>query len=429
MKILAASTKTVDENSAGGFGEGAKMASKTMLHKGMVDKITFASGDWTMDFTREPGYETNKRAHMQRTLTENSERVDGTYVEFETADVKLVEAMVRAKDYFKHSENPDYQNFDYENEFFGIRILDPNDRGNLYYNQRYAMKDDGNLDGALKGMRLVIKKGVDPKDSRFKELSNDCDRTGFTSSEISSIGHYVGATITDKTQMMNLISQLENFWIENNINVFYDNSAPTRPEVAFARALLHQAASKKLRINSEDLKIVAFDGLPKEKLYYLVKKGYRVAYREANYLGIKNASEVYRDLTKVTPKTRTSVEVQKLDLLMDVLPQIDYWNRETYDLDKRPIRLEVFEKQGDQANVHFTDDYVAIDRNYLKNVDFNTLYTEILTQSLKAAGDAADWGYAITDMISYQTELLVNPKYKEIYDATKREFESLIGKE
>ena len=57
LKNIAASSKTGDENQAGGYGEGAKMASKSLLGACVTDKITFASGDWTMDFAREEGVE------------------------------------------------------------------------------------------------------------------------------------------------------------------------------------------------------------------------------------------------------------------------------------------------------------------------------------------------------------------------------------
>ena len=77
LKNIAASSKTGDENQAGGYGEGAKMASKSLLGAYVTDKITFASGDWAMDFAREEGVE-RQDMHMTRTLHENSQRVSGT---------------------------------------------------------------------------------------------------------------------------------------------------------------------------------------------------------------------------------------------------------------------------------------------------------------------------------------------------------------
>ena len=60
VTIGASGGKTQDVRAAGGFGEGAKMACKTMLGQGITEKVTFASGDWTFDFELEQGVSRSK---------------------------------------------------------------------------------------------------------------------------------------------------------------------------------------------------------------------------------------------------------------------------------------------------------------------------------------------------------------------------------
>ena len=61
-----------------------------LLRNQMTDKITFASGDWTLDFALEEGV-VGKSQHITRTLNRNADKVEGTYIKFETNDEDLVE--------------------------------------------------------------------------------------------------------------------------------------------------------------------------------------------------------------------------------------------------------------------------------------------------------------------------------------------------
>ena len=49
----------------------------------------------------------------------------------------MVKNILDAQDYFNHPHNPDFQNFDFENEFFGIKLLPQKRSGNIYLIQRH----------------------------------------------------------------------------------------------------------------------------------------------------------------------------------------------------------------------------------------------------------------------------------------------------
>ena len=84
-----------------------------------------------------------------------NEFVDGSYFEFETSDKGILEALRSSIDRFYHSNNPDFQNLDFDSEKIGIKILPRGQKGGLYIaGQRFEF--DNNYDG-LDGFNFIIK--------------------------------------------------------------------------------------------------------------------------------------------------------------------------------------------------------------------------------------------------------------------------------
>ena len=416
LKNIAASSKTGDENQAGGYGEGAKMASKSLLGAYVTDKITFASGDWAMDFAREEGVE-RQDMHMTRTLHENPQRVNGTYVEFETANADLVESIIKAKDFYQHADNPDFKGLDFENDKFGFRILNENEKGNLYYNQRYAVKSDGELEGALNGISIVFKKELTTEDKERFKIANDCDRRGLTSEEIKSIATCMAKSMSDE-ELMSSIQQLERFWSIKDPRVLKQNNRVMTPEEGFAIGLIEEARNRYLEFNVDGQKVVAVDpyswNINVDHVNYLKSQGYVIADKSLANLGFKTVSDVMKELNKVVPVEGTIVEKQKLALITEALPQ--------------KLPLKVFEASPDDNQVCITSEngeqFIAIDRRYLENTDFNTLYTQILSR-VNYASDGAEWGYKMTEMLAQQLRLANDPNYMAKFNAIANRYSQI----
>ncbi len=416
LKNIAASSKTGDENQAGGYGEGAKMASKSLLGAYVTDKITFASGDWAMDFAREEGVE-RQDMHMTRTLRENSQRVNGTYVEFETANADLAESIIKAKDFYQHSDNPDFKGLDFENDKFGFRILNENEKGNLYYNQRYAVKSDGELEGALNGISIVFKKELTSEDKERFKIANDCDRRGLTSEEIKSVATCMAKSMSNE-ELMSSIQQLERFWSIKDPRVLKQNNRVITPEEGFAIGLIEEARNRYLKFNVDGQKVVAVDpyswNINVDHVNYLKSQGYIIADKSLARLGFKTVSEVMKELNKVVPVEGTIVEKQKLALITEALPQ--------------KLPLKIFEASPDDSQVLITSEndkqFIAIDRRYLENTDFNTLYTQILSR-VNYASDSAEWGYKMTEMLAQQLRLANDPNYMTKFNAIANRYNQI----
>ena len=157
------------------------------------------------------------------------------------------------------------------------------------------------------------------------------------------------------------------------------------------------------------------------EIEFLQQKGYTIVYEDMAYIGVKQVETVVAELTAVTSSSRTAVEQQKIKLLEEILPV-----KKVFDYgDLVPIRIELFENLGDESDIYYNDKVVYVDKKYLEKADFVTLYTEIQSYMNKSAGSAADWGYAMTDMIGEQLRLSTDPVFRAKFNAVKAKYEAL----
>ena len=422
LKVIGASTKTEDVKQAGGFGEGAKMASKTMLSENMTDEIVFASGEWKMSFMREDGVP-RKNMHMTKCLTENTERVNGNYVEFTTDNEALVEAIIKSKDYFKHSANPDFVGLDFETDKFGFKILPGGTRGNLYYNQRFRVKNEGDLETPLKGIRIIFKEGVSQADALRLNIANDCDRIGLTYDEIQQIAKLKASELT-QSELLSLVKTLEDFYVIDNPKAFI-RSHETTAEMNFALGILKAAQSRNVKIDTKGLKLAALGNCTEAEIEYLQKEGYTFVHGEMAKIGVKRVDIAVAELRSVRQTEKTLVERQKIKLLEELLPKRSTYTWVGAEYKMTPITIKVFENLGDKPNVYYNEGFVFIDKNYLAKADFNTLYSEIISYMHKNAGSSSDWGYAMTDMIGEQLQLSTDTDFRAKFNAVKAKYEAL----
>ncbi|MCQ2740126.1 MAG: hypothetical protein MJ237_07865 [bacterium] len=412
--IGASGGKTQDVRAAGGFGEGAKMACKTMLGQGITDKITFASGDWTFDFELEQGVSRSNQ-HVTRVLNENQSRVNGTYVEFETTDESMVESILKSKDYFKHSENPDFYEQTAETDRFAFRILNEGERGNLYYIQRYAIKDKGELEGALDGIQIVFKEQLTAEEKAEIGLSDDCDRQGFTGTELRKISKVMARSMSNE-QLLDAIQSLERYWVITDLSQLTKSSIDYTPEQQFALGLIDAAIEKGLRFNTVGLKFVAVASSNNKDydIKSLVKHGYKIVDNSMYSLGFPYIYSTLKNINQITPVTETVIESQKLALVRELL------------LPNSETKLKIFEASegNDKVSLVKEGNYIAIDRQYLKEADFNTLYTQIWSQ-MAYINNPMNFGYEMTNKIGHQLQKSSDPMFMVKFNAYAKKFSEL----
>ena len=414
--IGASGGKTQDVRTAGGFGEGAKMACKTMLGQGVTEKITFASGDWTFDFELEQGVSRSKQ-HVTRVLNKNQTRVNGTYVEFETTDECMVESILKAKDYFKHSENADFTKYTAETDRFAFRILKEGERGNLYYIQRYAIKGADELEGALDGIQIIFKEQLTAKEKAEIGLSDDCDRRGFTGIELRKISKVMARSMSNE-QLLDAIQNLERYWVVTDLRQLQKNPTDYAPEQQFALGLIDAAKEKGLKFKTDGLKFVAADMYrnDNDNIKLLVNHGYKIVVHSLSELGFPSIRTTLKNVNQIIPVSETVLESQKLALIKDLL------------LPNSQTKLKIFEASdgNDKVSLVREGNYIAIDRQYLKEVDFNTLYTQVWSQ-MASVNNQMDWGYEMTNQLGVQLHKSSDPIFMAKFNAYAKKFNELDG--
>lgn len=268
LDALGASSSDINPTSIGRqYGEGAKIAALSLLTKQGTDYVKFACGEWDMTFNRSS--DDIDSAHMTQVLSKNEPELEGNFVEFTTDDPELVKQIIDAKDYFGHPYNKDFQNFDYENKYFGIKILPEGEKGNIYVVQRYETANG--LENSLDRFSIVFKEKPDSPELIAKSgdefvLNADRDRGMLSSSDIASlVKKYASTMNTD--ELAKLISSLEPLWSKpgNELTGYEKNIIGAFAEAAKSKNIQIDFLSKKYifmnrRSSAEDIEMARLMG-------------------------------------------------------------------------------------------------------------------------------------------------------------------------
>ncbi len=290
---------------AGGYGEGTRAVAVSLLSKPDIKNVKYASGDWTMTYGRSS--DDLKSAYMTQTLSQNESKVKGSTVEFETNNLDMVRKMLDAQDYFNHPHNPDFQNFDFENEFFGIKLLPGKRSGNIYLIQRY--ETNGTPDNGLKGATIVFKTQPNhptlvEKDggTNFK-LGTGVDRAQIPSSDINRILSRYIKSMSDE-ELTQTISSMENLW-----KISEDKKSNT-----MFMPFLQEAKERGLGIDFKDSRYVYMSKLSSPEIIEMAKlMGYKLAVEEMKDVGMPSLASVDESKMPHKPTEAQSKQIRLLE--------------------------------------------------------------------------------------------------------------------
>ena len=279
LESLGDSTKDGDSSNAGAFGEGTRIVAVNLLSRLDTPYVEYACGDWSMKFGRSS--DDIQTADMTQTLSKNENTIDGNYIEFQTSNEALIREILNSKDYFYHPKNKDFHNMDFENEYFGFKLLPEGEKGNLYIVQRYEA--NGKADNGLSGLNIVFKKM--PNDEELVKLTGSeynlgtgRDRVQLYDYQIKELVSRYAATMSD-TELTQTISSMEHVWSKQK------GQKTDSAQLGIVEALVNEAKRRKTGIN--------FD---KEKYVYLDKNASPEDYQMAELMGYKVANPVMRDV-------------------------------------------------------------------------------------------------------------------------------------
>lgn len=423
LKRLGGSDKD-NPKDAGGFGEGSRIIAGSLLAKGTT-RVRFACKDWQMDFTTAENARTHEEGVM-RTLTKNEAQLDGNYVEFDTNNKELVEKIMDSKNYFYSPNNPDFRDLDIENEFFGFKVS-PDKNGNLYYIQRFQTPDK-KMDNGLQNMTLIFKQAAFGENFQNKggytiDLNTTRDRMAIEAEQMSELTRAYAKTLPD-ADLVKAISALEPIFTSDNCNSekFRRENKANNLSYQFAQSIIHEAASRGIKLDFEDKKIVYVKessewrtNLSSKEEAFFKKEGYIFA-NMGTELGIEDAESLYAKLHRPHSIKPTEQQAKQLQILNEAVNLIT-------SNDKRGL----FPEEGTQlyafdetSNIESSTGYYAavnsknldgvfIHTNNLKAESFPTMLTNVLCEMLEGqtSKNLSSYSYNQTELIRSQLNTLI----------------------
>lgn len=423
LKRLGGSDKD-NPKDAGGFGEGSRIIAGSLLAKG-TNRVRFACKDWQMDFTTAENVRTHEEGVM-RTLTKNEAQLDGNYVEFDTNDKELVEKIMDSKNYFYSPNNPDFRDLDIENEFFGFKVT-PDKNGNLYYIQRFQTPDK-KMDNGLQNMTLIFKQAAFGENFQNKggytiDLNTTRDRMAIEAEQMSELTRAYAKTLPD-ADLVKAISALEPIFTSDNCNSekFRRENKANNLSYQFAQSIIHEAASRGIKLDFEDKKIVYVKessewrtNLSSKEEAFFNKEGYIFA-NMGTELGIEDAESLYAKLHRPHSIKPTEQQAKQLQIL-----------NEAVNLITSNDKMGLFPNEGTQlyafdetSNIESSTGYYAavnsknldgvfIHTNKLKAESFPTMLTNVLCEMLEGqtSKNLSSYSYNQTELIRSQLNTLI----------------------
>ena len=423
LKRLGGSDKD-DPRDAGGFGEGSRILAGSLLAKG-TNRVRFACKDWQMDFTTAENARTHEEGVM-RTLTKSDAQLDGNYVEFDTNDKELVEKIMDSKNYFYSPNNPDFRDLDIENEFFGFKVT-PDKNGNLYYIQRFQTPDK-KMDNGLQNMTLVFKQAAFGENFQNKagytiDLNTTRDRMAIEPEQMFELTRAYAKTLPDAV-LVKAISALEPIFTSDNCNSekFRRENKANNLSYQFAQSIIHEAASRGIKLDFEDKKIVYVQessewrtNLSSKEEAFFKKEGYIFA-NMGTELGIEDAESLYTKLHRPHSIKPTEQQAKQLQIL-----------NEAINLITSNDKIGLFPEEGTQlyafdetSNIESSTGYYAavnsgnldgvfINTKTLQSESFPTMLTNVLCEMLEEQTNKAlsSYSYNQTELIRSQLNTLI----------------------
>lgn len=423
LKRLGGSDKD-NPKDAGGFGEGSRIIAGSLLAKG-TNRVRFACKDWQMDFTTAENARTHEEGVM-RTLTKNEAQLDGNYVEFDTNDKELVEKIMDSKNYFYSPNNPDFRDLDIENEFFGFKVT-PDKNGNLYYIQRFQTPDK-KMDNGLQNMTIIFKQAAFGENFQNKggytiDLNTTRDRMAIEAEQMSELTRAYAKTLPD-ADLVKAISALEPIFTSDNCNSekFRRENKANNLSYQFAQSIIHEAASRGIKLDFEDKKIVYVKesskwrtNLSSKEEAFFNKEGYIFA-NMGTELGIEDAESLYAKLHRPHSIKPTEQQAKQLQIL-----------NEAVNLITSNDKMGLFPNEGTQlyafdetSNIESSTGYYAavnsknldgvfIHTNKLKAESFPTMLTNVLCEMLEGqtSKNLSSYSYNQTELIRSQLNTLI----------------------
>lgn len=432
--LIGESTKRDNAKAAGNYGEGLKMSVLKLLRDKGAKEVKIGSDNWDLTYKLSKDDITDKRV-LAYDLDKVAQKHEGNFIEFETEDRDLLDVFRTSINRFYHSGNVDFKCPDYENDFFGIKLLKPKtikhsqsgwyqgyndgEKGGLYIaGQRFEF--DGDYRG-LEGATIFLKEKP-PK----QYLDPSRDRTTLNKSNLRSIMQWEFNRMS-KEEKVKFIAAMEPLWKQKGFSEKMDVDE-------FFQSFLNQVrytngGDGALLIDFPKDKYVAFSDATSEVVEDLMKKGYTVCDEKMSYLGMQTIRDLLGDARAHTPLQPSKAEMKKINIIKEALKKLSKaLEKEKYSENEIDTKIYMFDRNAD-AERRMSEDTLAealvdkmtskgfwIDKGYLQKGKLGEVLETALHELSHVAGgdESSSFSYKLTSVNKQILEqILEDPQTRE----------------
>ncbi|MFH1129421.1 MAG: hypothetical protein V1686_01660 [Patescibacteria group bacterium] len=327
LRHTGISDKPDKERAAGGFGEGTKMLSLTMLRDFDAD-IKFACDDWELEFYLDnipkDQLAKDKRDKELRGLFikkyKTEKPIKGNKLEIVFHGEKSKEeaqAITDARELFYSKENEDFQEPSFNDpDVGGFKILPINEKGNYSWERRFK----GNFYHA--GQRISCRErekwntvydvNIWTWKKILKDASADRDRGMVTYWELKEEVLPLIVDAMDKKDLEKSIYDFKSLWPE---------MSGAQEGCSLLEMMAEKASKEKIKFNFEK-EFLARDRMPNWIIDLLKSQGYKICPDFMAKIGMKGVIEKFKELQNHTKIEASEKENEKIEYLKGVAKEI-----------------------------------------------------------------------------------------------------------
>lgn len=415
---LGGTSKDKNEQSAGGFGEGAKIAALVLLRDYNFQEVKYGSKGWELTFyldkAPEGSYGKDARGLWAK-LSKVPER-EGSYTEFKTTTTSPEDAksFVKARELFFSSENADFSGPGYVTEDgFGVKLIGPKVKGHLY--------DAGqrrHFDNEEKGWDTV--EGINVW-THQKVFGSDRDRgvISRTNLEQKVLKPLIEGIPYDNCG--ELIMQMEDYWPSKDRWGF---EVSTKLLDGLIEKLA--ASDKKLNFDAKYLSKPLF--MPSFIVENLEKQGHVMCSSGFEKIGMKSANDRFMEMQDHFRVETNEEENNKIDLLYKSLDLISKLVPEDKAGKLAYKEIWLYSKENEKSIIEgqYNDQFVWLSQERMRESFAKALATYLHEVDHKYGLDySAEFSYALTDTLEFVIDAM--EKSPEEFKKIRSEWEKITA--
>lgn len=401
LTLLGATTKKSGEQTAGGFGEGAKVLALSLLRDHKVERVMYRSDDWQLEFYLDdlPEEKTARPARgLFARVATGLDRVDGSEMVITCRDKFRAQGIIDTNKLFCSSENPDFQDTTLEKtlqdgslvsvKFLGTQRTWREElaKGNLYVaGQRRHYDAYGttpNSWNTVEGMSITTTRDI---------ASGDRDRSSLNSHQIETELFGPFASELSKEEVARFILAIEPAYELMSLSALDKLTS----------VIVSRGKTLGVRIQFNEKYVACNPWMDSSVRGLLEEQGYVLCPHYFGDIGMKTSNDVVREIHEHQRKEPTPEHLAKIAILDDALETIKAGSIKK-EFESKEIALYSKVDENNPAHGTHSEDFVWIAVEHLETEGFAKVFATYLHElDHRYGGDeSVSFSYALTDTLA-----------------------------